>query len=156
MDFERCCLKNNELFDNFKCIICYLITNVNLITTCCDQIICKICLKVLLIKKNECPHCRQINFKTAELNRKMNSILDTLKFKCRFKKQGCNEKLAINQIIKHENNCKFNPNFNIKCEKCINNENKILSNFNDILIKEKNVKTIRNLLFSLKYYYIII
>lgn len=175
LDQERLRSTNQELFDTFKCIICFNITPNNLITKCCDQIICDKCLKEWPTKKKECPQCRASKFKMVKLNRKMESVIETLKFNCPYNYQGCHEiNLTVSTMLEHENSCLFNPNLIVKCDKCnfeceninfidhdcikslqnevekLKSQIKKFSNFANIKIKKANIGVISDILHSLK------
>lgn len=119
MGIERISSGEN-LFENTKCSLCYLIPALPNRSICCENIICKICSKSWINKNHkECPICRNENFQTVKLNRFEMNIFQTIKYFCDFKSKGCKvENLTIDQISKHEKNCEYNENKLVKCEKC--------------------------------------
>lgn len=119
MEIDRISSGEN-LFENTKCSLCYLIPGIPFRTNCCENIICNNCSESWKNKNHkECPICRNEKFSANELNRFERNIYSSIKYYCNFKSQGCLIKdLCMEQIQPHENICEFNDNIPLNCEKC--------------------------------------
>ena len=144
MEIERISSGEN-LFENTKCSLCYLIPGFPFRSNCCENIICNSCTFSWRNKNHkECPICRNEKFSSNELNRFERNIYYSIKYYCNFKSKGCKIKdLLIEQIIPHEKICEFNENISIECLKCketyMKNEEEKHDCINSLLEKNKKL-----------------
>ena len=107
-----------NLFTQFiQCKICMNILNDPIDCICCNQTFCRSCIQNYIKTNNKCPY--QDFF--SKNNQKKKSILEnlkpssinfsrfiqSLKFCCKNKKNGCNEALSIEEISEHDKVCKY-------------------------------------------------
>ena len=144
-----------NLFTQFiQCKICMNILNDPIDCICCNQTFCRSCIQNYIKTNNKCPY--QDFF--SKNNQKRKSILEnlkpssinfsrfiqSLKFYCKNKKNGCNEALSIEEISEHDKVCKYKKIINI------NNNNNYLIDDSDIFVNLSNCEGIsHNNYFSL-------
>ena len=132
-----------NLFTQFiQCKICMNILNDPIDCICCNQTFCRSCIQNYIKTNNKCPY--QDFF--SKNNQKKKSILEnlkpssinfsrfiqSLKFCCKNKKNGCNEALSIEEISEHDKVCKY------KKITHINSKNNFLIDDSDIFINLSN------------------
>jgi len=119
IDVERISIGQNQA-ENIKCFLCYRIPFSPLLIECCEQIICHTCVKDWNSKnQNKCPHCRTNNYKANIPNKFIKRIYENIKYFCVFKEKGCSKNdLSFDHIKSHEEQCEFNLERIIQCEKC--------------------------------------
>lgn len=120
IDIDRISTGEN-LYDTIKCNLCYCISGAPLLLKCCEQIICTSCTISWKVKNHDnCPICRENNFKYSPPNRFEKNVFNQVKYFCQYKSNGCQKNdLSMEQIIPHEKKCEFNDNRIIQCEKCL-------------------------------------
>ena len=144
-----------NLFTQFiQCKICMNILNDPIDCICCNQTFCRSCIQNYIKTNNKCPY--QDFF--SKNNQKKKSILEnlkpssinfsrfiqSLKFCCKNKKNGCNEALSIEEISKHDKVCKYKKIIHI------NSKNNFLIDDSDIFVNLSNCEgTNHNNYFSL-------
>jgi hypothetical protein len=80
---------DGKILEDFECTICKGMVNDPQECSHCEQVYCQHCLTKWLISSKTCPTCRE-TFEVKSLNRKLRSILEKAKVKCR--NTGCPEK----------------------------------------------------------------
>ena len=144
-----------NLFTQFiQCKICMNILNDPIDCICCNQTFCRSCIQNYIKTNNKCPYQDFFN----KNNQKKKSILEnlkpssinfsrfiqSLKFCCKNKKNGCNEALSIEEISKHDKVCKYKKIIHI------NSKNNFLIDDSDIFVNLSNCEgTNHNNYFSL-------
>ncbi len=94
---------DKELPERFKCPICFEIPEKEIYQCQNGHTICNVCVESVSI----CPQCR-VNLGTPRIrSRPLEDILDLMKFDCSYKSQGCEAKVARNDITTHFENCSF-------------------------------------------------
>ena len=144
-----------NLFTQFiQCKICMNILNDPIDCICCNQTFCRSCIQNYIKTNNKCPYQDFFN----KNNQKKKSILEnlkpssinfsrfiqSLKFCCKNKKNGCNEALSIEEISEHDKVCKYKKIIHI------NSKNNFLIDDSDIFVNLSNCEgTNHNNYFSL-------
>ena len=144
-----------NLFTQFsQCKICMNILNDPIDCICCNQTFCLSCIQYYIKTNNKCPY--QVFFNKN--NQKKKSILEnlkpssinfsrfiqSLKFCCKNKKNGCNDALSIEEISEHDKVCKYKKIIHI------NSKNNFLIDDSDIFVNLSNCEgTNHNNYFSL-------
>ena len=72
----------------------------------CQQVLCSQCKNKILQNDRKCPQCRE-KFIPKKLNRNLKCILETLRVKCQFSLNGCNELLSFERLAEHEQECEY-------------------------------------------------
>ena len=121
---------------------------------CCNQTFCRSCIQNYIKTNNKCPYQDFFN----KNNQKKKSILEnlkpssinfsrfiqSLKFCCKNKKNGCNDALSIEEISEHDKVCKYKKIIHI------NSKNNFLIDDSDIFVNLSNCEgTNHNNYFSL-------
>ena len=135
--------KLTNLFTQFiQCKICMNILNDPVDCICCNQTFCRSCIQNYIKTNNKCPYQdfygkNNKNKKSILENLKPSSInfprfIQSLKFYCKNKKNGCNEILSIEETSEHDKICKY--------KKIMSNVNKnnFLIDDNDIFVYLSN------------------
>lgn len=110
-------VSSNEL-DEFTCGICYGIFNEPVVTQCCRQTYCKVCINEWLTSNPTCPNDRK-TLKTDDLSplpRFVINLLINMKIKCDYDGNGCKTIVKIGELGEHIKTCQHGPN--AKCETC--------------------------------------
>jgi len=144
-----------NLFTQFiQCKICMNILNDPIDCICCNQTFCRSCIQNYIKTNNKCPYQDFFN----KNNQKKKSILEnlkpssinfsrfiqSLKFCCKNKKNGCNDALSIEEISEHDKVCKYKKIIHI------NSKNNFLIDDSDIFVNLSNCEgTNHNNYFSL-------
>ena len=84
--------------------------------------ICKNCYDQLESEHKKCPTCR-VNIEAPIRNLSVEKLIETWKYECVNKKDGCSIEANLSQIVEHENDCKFGI-VNCKHLGCITSLNK--------------------------------
>ncbi len=110
-----------------KCLVCLHIPR-DVPVPCCGSghIICQACRR----NTSSCPKCEQTINGTSLL---AESLIGQLEHRCKFKAQGCQVKMLLEDLKTHESNCLDNPDeklikINFKGE---NIDKKVLSFYSD-------------------------
>jgi hypothetical protein len=86
--------------DELTCCICLGITYKPVMTSCCEQLVCYQCIKILIKGNEQCPMCKEtICF--SQVPKVLLRILNNLLLKCPFEKMGCKEELKYEFYYKH-------------------------------------------------------
>lgn len=102
--------------DEFTCCICCGIFNEPVVTQCCRQTYCKVCITEWLTSNQTCPNDRkplQTNG-LSPLPRFVVNLLINMKIKCEH--DGCKTIVKIGELGEHIETCKLGPN--AKCATC--------------------------------------
>ena len=102
-------LSISKLESMLQCPVC-LETVRELPIPCCQagHIICKSCRQNV----RDCPTCRRVYPRDPISNSLAASFVDELPHKCKFSSLGCEEKLFLSELVKHEARC---PERSVKC-----------------------------------------
>ena len=104
--------------DILECVVCYDVPTKNSLMLCKNQhVICEPCYKKL--GKSKCPTCRNRNDFTLQKNLLVEKILDSMEMDCRFKHQGCERKITMENREAHEFECAFRTNCKYERYGCI-------------------------------------
>ena len=111
----------NLLTNLLQCKICMNLLNDPYDCIHCNQTFCKKCIKNYINTNKKCPYDIyfknspkqpniqkekvQFNIKPSSAN--ITKIINSLKIYCKYRKNGCNSELSIEQVKDHENNCLF-------------------------------------------------
>ena len=110
IDRERIVGKNEDELDELTCGICQDIFDDPVVTQCCRQTYCTICINQWLVDNNTCPNDR----KSLDINGLAPSsisfinLLNKLKIKCSNSNNGCHVILKIVEMKDHEMICDKN------------------------------------------------
>jgi hypothetical protein len=132
-----------NLFTQFiQCKICMNILNDPIDCICCNQTFCRSCIQNYIKTNNKCPYQdffsknnqkkKSIleNLKPSSIN--FSKFIQSLKFYCKNKKNGCNEALSIEEISEHDKVCKYRKVIHI------NSKNNFLIDDSDIFVNLSN------------------
>ena len=115
--YDRNNLINKENIYDLICPICLNILNnpKSCSSKNTSHSFCKNCIDTYLKAKNTCPICKnQFNYK---INYKIESILISTKFKCKYNNYGCKTILNYYQYFKHINECNYKfKNLQYECQ----------------------------------------
>ena len=93
----------SDIEASVKCLVCLNIPREVPVPSCVSgHIICQVCRW----KTSSCPKCKQKidgNSLLAE------TLIGKLEHRCKFKAQGCQVKMLLEDLQTHESNCKDNP-----------------------------------------------
>ncbi|XP_064389745.1 TNF receptor-associated factor 5-like [Halichondria panicea] len=97
-----------ELADKYKCSICTNLLDTPVLTECCGQHFCKVCIEKWIIRKKEsiCPHCRAENFNKIVSQPIIREIKE-LGVYCTNHKNGCKVVINYGDFQKHVDECPF-------------------------------------------------
>ena len=170
--------KITNLFTQFiQCKICMNILNDPIDCICCNQTFCRTCIQNYIKTNNKCPYQGFFNMNEKKIKPKntdsvLNNLkpsssnfsrfIQSLKFYCQYKKNGCNEIMSIEEIGEHDKICKFKQVTPIIVNKCYNGNYVDLSNYDNKknnaclnifkdkikYIKKKKSKELENSLFN--------
>ena len=108
-----------------QCKICMNILNNPYDCQCCNQTFCKDCISNYIKTNKKCPYedfysnnsnsnktiiSRLNNLKSSSAN--FSNVLNSLRFQCQFKKNGCDKILCLEEITQHEKKCRYSKNKN--------------------------------------------
>ena len=103
---------SDEDLHEFICSICLGLFSEPMVTQCCRQTYCKICITRWISKAKTCP-----NDRTPLTNDGLNpgpqvlvNLIMKMKVKCRFKSDGCPQVVKIKELAQHQNVCDYRPN----------------------------------------------
>ncbi|EAS04680.1 TRAF-type zinc finger protein (macronuclear) [Tetrahymena thermophila SB210] len=97
---------STENIDFVKCTICMHIYQNPIACGNCLNHFCTVCIREWLIRHpNTCPLCK--NFREMRCVPMLKNMLDKLQFFCTNKKNGCEEIIRYEQVIKHEDSCEY-------------------------------------------------
>ena len=95
--------------EEYNCFICTNILDEPVLTACCGQHFCKLCLEnwfeVRQTRDKSCPHCRENCNYIKDLRQKRK--IDILKVYCPNRKQGCGQIFACGELDSHLGTCGF-------------------------------------------------
>ena len=100
-------VEGNKYIDKLICPICYNILNepISCNSTKTSHTFCKECIQKSLEINDKCPMCKQ-KFE-SETNKKIEKLLQKLKFKCKFAEEGCSKILPYSIYFYHLNKCGY-------------------------------------------------
>ncbi|KAL4455349.1 hypothetical protein ABPG74_012501 [Tetrahymena malaccensis] len=97
---------STENIDFVKCAICMHIYQNPIACGNCLNHFCTVCIREWLVRHpNTCPLCK--NFREMRCVPMLKNMLDKLMFFCTNKKNGCEEIIRYEQVIKHEESCEY-------------------------------------------------
>jgi hypothetical protein len=111
----------NLLTNLLQCKICMNILNDPYDCTHCNQTFCKKCITNYINSNKKCPydmffknHPKQSNTNKEKITNNIKpsstnitKVINSIRLYCKYKKNGCNSEISIEQIKDHENNCPF-------------------------------------------------
>ncbi len=103
---------------DFLCTLCGMVARDPMECKKCGRLFCALCLfcrnhaTTQQVFDLHCPHCGP-NEKPRSPSKILIRIINELKIFCRFKDNGCNKKIRIGKIPKHECSCIFKE---VSCE----------------------------------------
>ena len=139
IDRQRIADKSEEELDELSCGICQDIFTDPVVTPCCRQTYCSLCIYQWLIDNKSCPNDRQKLFAKDVIPapRMVINLLNKLKIKCENHSKGCEVIMTIEEINKHLSICDKN------CDSCKTLKTKISES-------ESEVKQLKTQLVSLE------
>ena len=139
IDRQRIVDKSEDELDELSCGICHDIFTDPVVTLCCRQTYCSLCIHKWLIDNNSCPNDRQklIAKDVIPAPRMVINLLNKLKIKCENHSKGCEVIMSIADIDKHLSVCDKN------CDSCKTLKTKIAES-------ESRVKQLTTRLVSLE------
>lgn len=105
-------------FEIIKCGICLAMFDRPLVTSCCQQSYCSVCIKQWIRNAKTCPNCRkQLTEKklTVPPRFSMNMINNKLIY-CEHKSHGCDAQIKLGDLSSHLKCCQFSPHN--RCQLC--------------------------------------
>ena len=112
---EDLCVSDSSIFKEFICPICTDILEDPVTTSRCDHLFCRQCLtSALEASDGLCPCCKvDARGPFKPINRTAKTFWLKLQFSCRFKSQGCEDIIDLENFLRHISECKFQ-----KCAEC--------------------------------------
>ena len=97
------------------CGICLAVLNTPVITPCCREAFCKICITRWVLAKHNCPFDRQplSQRRLTPAPKLVVSLLNRLQIQCENHEKGCNAELTVERVADHQKDCPFR-----KCGVC--------------------------------------
>lgn len=106
--------------EDYICPICRDVLAEPLMVDNCEHIFCSDCIFKWINREGSCPVDR--NRTNASLLRQpmrsFRNLLGKLIIKCDFEGNGCDRAMAIDDLLAHVNQCKFNPDSLVECPRC--------------------------------------
>ena len=133
IDRQRIVDKSEDELDELTCGICQDIFTEPVVTPCCRQTYCSLCIHQWLIDNNSCPNDRQtlIAKDVIPAARMVINLLSKLKIKCENQSKGCEVIMTIEEMDKHLSVCDKN------CDSCKTLKTKISESESEV----KQLKT---------------
>ena len=128
--------KEEDELDEFICGICQHIFDEPVVTQCCRQSYCKVCINQWLENHNTCPNDRE-NLTVGQLlpaSRMVINLLSKLKIKCENYGTDCQTVLTIEEMVNHMKTCNT-------CDSCKTSKKLLSDKQNEIQsLKSENGK----------------
>ena len=127
IDRQRVVGKDIEELDEFTCSICHDIFEEPVVTQCCRQSYCTVCIHQWLEDNNTCPNDRK-SLTVDQLSpapRFMTNLLNKLNIKCVNYGNGCQSIVRFEEMANHMKTCNT-------CDSCNSLKNKLSEEQNKI------------------------
>ena len=105
--------------EDLSCIICLGICFKPIVITCCERLICSICIIEMLKFSKKCPYCNNINIEFEKPSKLIYRMFDNLSFRCPNYEKGCIEKIKYFFYFDHAHNiCSYKSGNLLFCKQC--------------------------------------
>ena len=100
----------DSVFDDLYCKKCTLVARRLIVTTCCGESFCKVCIADLKEQGKPCPECGEKDFTTFDQVKNQKRI-NCLQVYCSMKERGCGWSGTLKQLDTHldpdQDNCQY-------------------------------------------------
>ena len=93
--------------EDYECPLCLHVTREPVLTSCCGQHFCQVCISRILTDNKPCPFCKNTGFSTFFDKKQKRKVLD-LKVNCNEEAEGCQWVGGLGELENHLcENCQF-------------------------------------------------